>query len=251
MPGVDSANAHFLPQLEEKRLLGCKAKGAVCGPRSRGAADQQAHREECDPKRRVHKDTCPPPTASQGLKRSRATDEELLAPEVPVLLRRRHSPAPLAASPCSALPQDLAPRGTLGLRGACPTGVPCEPACGPGEDDGDLSSLSFLLASPHQLLPWQLSQIPGPDVGLLCPEGPALQASPPWGTGLSPDLRPSARARKRVFPGGPAPVRKMSRPGPSCEVSGGRDLAQGPVPASGPQKGRCNKFSSQRSRKKH
>ncbi|KFO22154.1 Protein FAM22 [Fukomys damarensis] len=52
--------------------------------------------------------------------------------------------------------QDLAPRGTVALRAASPTGGPA--SC-PDEDDEDFSSLSFLLASPRQLLP----QIPGPE----------------------------------------------------------------------------------------
>ncbi|KAM6160917.1 NUT family member 2G-like [Erethizon dorsatum] len=210
-------------QLVEKRLLGSKEKGGVCRPRSEGApqsaACQDAERDDCNPKQRVNKETCPAPKASEVLKRRWVSDEELLEPEVPAVLHRRHGSAPLRDSGPSTFPQDLAPRYALSLRGASPAGGPWEPPSGLGEDEGDFSSLSFLLASPRQLLPWEWPQTPGPDVGLLCPEGPAPQASPPQGGGLSPDLPPSARSKKRVLTGGSAPMGKMSRPGPSSEVS--------------------------------
>ncbi|KAM6160916.1 NUT family member 2G-like [Erethizon dorsatum] len=242
-------------QLMEKRLLGSKAKGGVCRPQSRGAplsaAHQDADQDDHDPKEKFNKETCPPPKASEVLKRCRATDEELLGPEVPDVLHRQHSSVPLGTSSPSALPQDLARRCALSLRGASPTGGPWEPVSSLCEDEGDFSSLSFLLASPRQLLPWEWPQTPGPDVDLLCPEDRAPQASPPQGGGLSPDLPPSARSKKRVLMGGSAPVGKVSHPGPSCEVSGGQDLAQGPVPPSWPQKGKCNKSGSQRRRKRH
>lgn len=193
---------HELPvnQLVEKCLLGSKEKGGVCRPQSRGAPQSAAHqgaeRDDPDCKRRCNKETCSPPKASQVLKRRRATDEEWPGPEVPAVLRRRHSRAPLGASCPSALPQDLAPRGALALRAASPTGGPA--SC-PGEDDEDFSSLSFLLASPRQLLPWQWPQTPGPDVGLLCSGGPVPQASLPQRGGLISDLPSSARCKKRAL----------------------------------------------------
>uniref|UniRef100_A0A8C2UKF3 NUT family member 2G-like n=1 Tax=Chinchilla lanigera TaxID=34839 RepID=A0A8C2UKF3_CHILA len=242
-------------QLVEKRLLGSKAKGGVCRPWSRGAprsaARQIAEQDDCDSKLKVNKETCPTPKASQVLKRCWATDEEPLGPEIPAVLHRRQSYVPLGHSGPSAFPQDLAPRCALGLRGAFPTVGPQEPLSGPGEDEGDFSSLSFLLASPRQLLPWEWPHIPGPDVGLLSPEGPTSQASPPQEGSLSPDFPPPAKSKKRVLTGGSAPVGKVPCPGPSCIGSGGQDLAQGLVPPSWPQKGRCKKLGSQRKRKRH
>ncbi|EHB18397.1 Protein FAM22D [Heterocephalus glaber] len=250
---LEEEHALTLDQLVEKRLLGSKTKGGVCRPQSQGASrsavHQGAEQDDCDPKRRVNKETCPAPKASQVRKRCRATDEELPGPEVPAVLCRRHRPAPLRASGPSALPQDLAPQGALGSGGASPSGVPCEPTSSLGEDDRDVSSLSFLLASPRQLLPWARPPTPEPGVGLPRPAGPACQASPPQGGSLSPDLPPSARSKKRVLTAGVALVGKVSRPGPSCQVSGGQDLAQGLVPCPRPKKRRCNKLGSQRRRK--
>ncbi|XP_010609269.1 NUT family member 2F isoform X2 [Fukomys damarensis] len=239
-------------QLVEKRLLGSKEKGGVCRPQSRGAPQSAAHqgaeRDDPDRKRRRNKETCSPPNASQVLKRHRATDEEQPGPEVPAVLHRRHSRAPLGASGPSALPQDLAPRGTVALRAAS---LIEGPASCPDEDDEDFSSLSFLLASPRQLLPWQWPQTPDPDTGLLCPGDPAPQPSTPQGGSHSPDLPPSARSKKQVLTGGSAPVGKAFCPGPSCEVSAGQDLAQGQIPPQWPKKRRGNKGGSQRRRKRH
>ncbi|XP_013006406.2 NUT family member 2F [Cavia porcellus] len=246
----------FTPeQLVEKRLLGSKVQEGVYRPSSptapQPAALQDAERDDHEPKQRVSKEACTPPKASQVLKRCRAIDEDLPGSEVPPVLHRRQSPAPLGAFSHNALPQDLAPQCALGLRNTSPTPGLWDPASSLGEDEEDFSSLSFLLASPRQLLPWELSQTPGPDVGLQGPNGPAPQASPPQGGGLSPGLPLPARSKKRVRLGGSAPVGKRSRLGPSYEVSGGQDLAQGQVPLSGPQKRQCNKLGSQRWRKKH
>ncbi|XP_013369445.1 PREDICTED: NUT family member 2G isoform X2 [Chinchilla lanigera] len=242
-------------QLVEKRLLGSEAKGDVCRPWSQAASQsathQSAEQDDCDPEQRADKETCLTPKASQVPKKLQATDEEFPGSEVPAILHRQQSPDPLGTSDPSSIPQDLAPRCALGLRGSSPTVEPFEPVSGLGEDEGDFSNLFFLLASPRQLLPWEWPQAPGPEVDLLCPEGPTPQASPPQGGDLSPNFPPSAKSKKRVLTGGSAPVRKMSCPGPSCEVSGGQDLAQGPVPPLWPQKGRCNKLGSQRRRKRH
>ncbi|EHA98507.1 Cell cycle control protein 50A [Heterocephalus glaber] len=237
-----------LDELVEKRLLGSKAKGGVCRPQSpsapRSAVHQGAEQDDHDPKLRVNKKTCPTPKASQVCKRYRDTDEELPGPEVPAVLRRRHHPAPLRASGPSALPQDLTPRGALSFRGASPTGVPCEPASSLGEDDGDISSLSFLLVSPRQLLNWAWPPTPEPGMGLPCPEGPAPQALPPQGGSLSPDLPPSARSKKRVLTGGgasglplpvthvpPLPLRRWRRPLPESPQGLGLDPRAGRLSA--------------------
>ncbi|XP_021119106.1 NUT family member 2D-like [Heterocephalus glaber] len=250
---LEEEHALTVEQLVEKRLLESKTKGGVCGPPSQGASRSAVHRgaepDDCDPKRRVHKETRPAPKASRGRKRRRATEEELPGPEVPAGLRRRRRPAPRRASGPSALPQDLAPRGALGFGGASPTGVPCEPASSLGEEDEDFSSLSFLLASPRQLLPWAWPPTPEPGVGLPCPAGPARQASLPQGGSLGSDLPPSAGSKERVLTEGIAPVGKVSCPGPSCQVSGGQDLAQGLVPCPRPKKRRRNKLGSQKRRK--
>ncbi|XP_021103651.1 NUT family member 2G-like [Heterocephalus glaber] len=60
---------------------------------------------------------------------------------------------------------------------------------------------------------------------------------------------PAVLRRQCCLTGDAAPVGKVSRPGPSCQVSGGQDLAQGLVPRPRPKKRRRNKLGSQRRRK--
>ncbi|XP_044120112.1 NUT family member 2G-like [Neovison vison] len=126
---------------------------------------------------------------------------------------------------------------------------------GSSEDEEELPSLAFLLASQHSLLPWGLSQSPAPASVIPSPGGWGPQGAPrapsPQRIGLGPAAPPATKSRKRALCEGPASVAKMPLPGANLGVSGRPSLAVGLVHPSQPAKRRCDSLVTGRRRKHH
>ncbi|XP_014652484.1 PREDICTED: NUT family member 2F [Ceratotherium simum simum] len=257
-------------QLVQKRLLALEEEGSVPAPPSHSApsldsspeseAGQGAH--DHGPQLGVSDEACPPETDCDDPQRHGQANTDLSRPEALALSPGRQESPPLWAgrppSPHQAprcTPPRLGPRDASILGEASPAREKHGPADGSSEDEDDLPSLAFLLASQHSLLPWRLSQSPAPASGLLCPAGQgacgAPQAPSPQRLGLSPAPPPAAKSWKRPVRGGPAPAEKTPLPGANLGVSGRPALALGLVRPSQPQKRRCDPFVTGRRRKRH
>nr|XP_014591075.1 NUT family member 2F [Equus caballus] len=258
-------------QLVQKRLLALKEEEGVQRPPSHSAppldsspseseAGPDAH--DHDPQLGVSDQAYPPETDCEDAQRPGQADTDLPRPQALALSPGRQESPPLGAARPPSPPQ--APRltsPTLGsrdapvLREASPARETHRPADGSSEDEDDLPSLAFLLASQHSLLPWRLSQSPAPASGLLCPGGQGAQGAPqapsPQSTGLSPAPPAAAESWKRPVCAGPAPAEKMPLPGAKLRVPGRSALALGLVRPSQPQKRRCDPCVTGRRRKRH
>ncbi|KAF0887468.1 NTM2D protein, partial [Crocuta crocuta] len=169
-------------------------------------------------------------------------------------LRAGRTPSPPQGPGCPSPRPDL--RDAPVFREAPPAREPGGPAAGSSEDEEELPSLAFLLASQHSLLPWGLSQSPAPASGLPSPggHGPqgAPQAPPPQRIGRSPAGLPALKSRKRALCGGLATAtKKMPLPGASLRGSGRPALAMGPVGPPQPPKRRRDPFVPGRRKKRH
>uniref|UniRef100_H0WK31 Nuclear Testis protein N-terminal domain-containing protein n=1 Tax=Otolemur garnettii TaxID=30611 RepID=H0WK31_OTOGA len=239
-----------LDQLVEKRLLALKEEQSVGVTLSRRAlqmesspsklaAGQGAERDSHGPKLGVGAETCPAQMASRAQGHSRM-QADLLRPKARGLLSGHpESPrlrATLPTSPFQGLKPTslgLGTRDALGLQGASPVRETFGPGDGSSEDEEELPSLTFLLASQNRLLPWGLSQSPVPV------QPPSAQRR-----GLSSATLPVAKCNKRVLSGDQFHAEKMASPGPELGASGGEPLALGPGRSSQPQKRKGDSFVS-------
>ncbi|XP_057576692.1 NUT family member 2G-like [Hippopotamus amphibius kiboko] len=261
-----------LEELVQKRLLALKEdKGARAPPshsaprmdssHSESSAGQGAQRHDRGPQLGVCDDACPPEMDFKALHRLSQTDTGLSRPKgfVP---SPRHQELPPFRAAWPSPPQGqrrpgprLGPRDTSVLRGASPVEEARGPRDRSSEDEGDLPSLAFLLASEHNLLPRGLCLSPAPASGLVGPGGWGTQRAPqgpsPQGTGLSPAPPAAAKSRKRAPCGGPAAGEKLPVPGADLGVSGRPDLALGLDRPTQPRKRRCDPFASGGRRKRH
>ncbi|KAK2502172.1 hypothetical protein MC885_005519 [Smutsia gigantea] len=131
----------------------------------------------------------------------------------------------------------------------CPASEPLGPTDRPSEDEEELPSLAFLLASQHVLPSWGLPQSPTPGSDLLCPGVP--QACSPQRPGLSPAGPPAAKASSRPTCAAPASAERTPLPGASLGVTGSPALALGLGCPSQPQKRRQDPFVTGKSSKRH
>nr|XP_025747546.1 NUT family member 2G-like [Callorhinus ursinus] len=147
------------------------------------------------------------------------------------------------------------PRDAPVLREAPPARDTRGPVDGSSEDEEELPSLAFLLASQHSLLPWGLSLSPAPASGLPSPGGRGLWGAPrapsPQRIGLSPATPPATKSRKRALCGGPAPAGKTPLTGANLRGSARPASAMGLVHPSQPAKRRCDSFVTGRRKKRH
>ncbi|XP_027952465.1 NUT family member 2G-like [Eumetopias jubatus] len=147
------------------------------------------------------------------------------------------------------------PRDAPVLREAPPARDTRGPVDGSSEDEEELPSLAFLLASQHSLLPWGLSLSPAPASGFPSPGGRGPWGSPrapsPQRIGLSPATPPATKSRKRALCGGPAPAGKTPLPGANLRGSARPASAMGLVHPSQPAKRRCDSFVTGRRKKRH
>ncbi|XP_076961749.1 NUT family member 2G-like [Callospermophilus lateralis] len=209
------------------------------------AASQGAEKRKHCSDQGVCTQNWPPEVTSQDVKRRRATEPELLGPKDAAILPSCQVSPSLGAIRSNHPPQNhkssslnLRGKGACGPRGATSSGVLYGTANGCSVDDG-LQCLDFLLVSQHRLLPWALCQSQGPRIEPLC-SGDQVPQAPPAQTGsLLPHPPPAAMSKKSALTGRSHNVKKMPRPRPPLEVTGGKDLHLKQVRTSQPQKRKC------------
>ncbi|XP_057404365.1 NUT family member 2G-like [Balaenoptera acutorostrata] len=150
----------------------------------------------------------------------------------------------------------LGPRDASVLREASPVREARGPRDASSEDEEELPSLAFLLASPQSLLPCGLSQTPAPASGLASPGGWGAQSAPqapsPQRRGLSPPPPAAPKSRKRALCGRPAAAEKLPIPGAGHGVSARPALALGLARPSQPRKRKRDPFvTGKRRKRKH
>ncbi|KAM9083685.1 NUT family member 2G-like [Megaptera novaeangliae] len=150
----------------------------------------------------------------------------------------------------------LGPRDASVLREASPVREARGPRDASSEDEEELPSLAFLLASPQSLLPCRLSQTPAPASGLASPGGWGAQSAPqapsPQRRGPSPAPPAAPKSRKRALCGRPAAAEKLPIPGAGHGVSARPALALGLARTSQPRKRKRDPFvTGKRRKRKH
>ncbi|KAM7093076.1 NUT family member 2G-like [Molossus nigricans] len=210
-------------------------------------AAHDAQRCDLGPQLGVSEKASPPETDFKDCQRPHLTDAHLSAPRAFAVSSGRQEHPQLWAQCPPSTPQD---RGCtysgLGPRDAY---IPREPPLVRGsrrpvdrsrEDEWDLPSLAFLLASPKSLLPCVLSLSPVPASGHVCPgaRGPqgAAQSRFYQTLGLSRAPPSASKSRKRALGGGLVHAEKTPLPGAELGVSGTPALTLGLVSSSQPQK---------------
>lgn len=249
-------------QLVEKRLVALAVEDGVPTTPSHCAATLGSGPEgEARARPGVSREACPAESECQDLRRhSRAHAHPCRPRSFAASPGQQELPA-LRAGGLSSPPQGPGrtpprpdPRDAPVFREAPPAREPGGPADGSSEDEEELPSLAFLLASRHSLLPWGLSQSPAPAPGLPSPggRGPrgAPQAPAAQRIGRGPAAPPAAKSRKRALCAGLAAAGKTPLAGASLRGSV-RALAVGLLGPSLPPKRRCGSFVPGRRKKQH
>ncbi|XP_027630786.1 NUT family member 2G-like [Tupaia chinensis] len=122
-------------------------------------------------------------------------------------------------------------QGALGSVGTSPVRGTRWPADGSSEDEEQLPSLAFFMASLHSLLPWVPPLSPASTSGRLRPGGRrhrgATKARSAQRRGLSSATHLPSKSKKRDVIGGPIPSSKKLKLSPEFGVSGEQVLALG------------------------
>lgn len=257
--GVQSSHCPLLSyQLVEKRLLALKEDEGVRTPSSQSVprvdsspsesdTSKEAQRHDQGPQLGISHEACPLEVDFKVVHRfSQANTGQSRAKDLVPSAGQQESPpfqpgqpSPPQGQRCTG-PQP-GPRDTSVLRMAPPVPGAQGPRDGSSEDEEELPSLAFLLASQHSLLPWALSQSPVPASG---------QASSSQRIGLNSAPLAAAKSRKRALCGGPAAVEMLPVPGAGLGVSERPALALGLVHPSQLRKRKCDPFVTERRRKR-
>ncbi|XP_054544912.1 NUT family member 2G-like [Talpa occidentalis] len=251
-----------LAQLVEKRLLALKEEGAVLdvpshcapkvdskSPKSDGPGSQPRASGDGRP---GNPDCKAPPRASQ-------VDIGLSRPRTAAFSSGQQEPPPVRAGHPACPPQiQKCASSRLGSGDSCVLGQTSAvrgihvPADGSSEEDEEeLPSLAFLLASQHSLLPWGLPQSPGPASTTGSGGQQASQFPCPQRRGLNPAGPRGAKSRKRPLCVGPAPANKSPLPGADPGVSGRPASPLELLGPSIPWKRRCAPLFTGHRRKRH
>ncbi|XP_044899793.1 NUT family member 2G [Felis catus] len=251
-----------LAELVEKRLVALAVEDGVPTTPSHCAATLGSGPEgEARARPGVSREACPAESECQDLRRHSRAHAHPCRPRAFAASPGQQELPALRAGGLSSPPQRPGrtpprpgPRDAPVFREAPPAREPGGPADGSSEDEEELPSLAFLLASRHSLLPWGLSQSPAPAPGLPSPggRGPrgAPQAPAAQRIGRSPAAPPAAKSRKRALRAGLAAAGKTPLPGASLRGSV-RALAVGLLRPSLPPKRRCGSFVPGRRKKQH
>ncbi|XP_062062773.1 NUT family member 2G-like [Lepus europaeus] len=141
------------------------------------------------------------------------------------------------------------------FRGEPSVGGPHTPLDISSENEEELPSLSFLLASQHHLLPLGFGQSEASATDLPClGAGNSCSAPKPLSThGRDPrgPLPHAAKSRKQALQGGLDPAKKKPCPVPYLRASGGQAQALGSVGNSQAQKRKCDHLVTRRRKKHH
>uniref|UniRef100_F1MC09 Nuclear Testis protein N-terminal domain-containing protein n=2 Tax=Bos TaxID=9903 RepID=F1MC09_BOVIN len=195
-------------ELVQKRLLALKEDKGVRTPSSQSVpqvdsspsesdASKDAQRYDQGPQLGVRHEAGPPEVdfeavhrfsqANTGLSKAKDLVPSLGQQELPPF--QPGQPSPPQGQRCTG-PQP-GPRDTSVLRTVFPILGARGPRDGSSEDEEELPSLAFLLASQHSLLPWRLSQSPVPASGQ-APSSQRIGLSPaPLGAGLGVSETPA------------------------------------------------------------
>uniref|UniRef100_H0X6L4 Nuclear Testis protein N-terminal domain-containing protein n=1 Tax=Otolemur garnettii TaxID=30611 RepID=H0X6L4_OTOGA len=240
-----------LDQMVEKRLLALKEEqsmGAaqsyqalwVNSSASKSAAGHGTKNNSHRPKLEIVAETYPAQMVSHAPQGHGRVKDDLPRPKAPGLLSwHAESPRLRATQPTSPFQglslttPGLGTRDASGLQGASPVRETFRQEDGSSEDEEELPSLAFLLASQHRLLPWGLSQNPVPG------QPPSAQRR-----GFSPAAPPMAKSSKQVICGYRLPAERMAYPGSQLRVSGAKPLALRSGQFLKPQKRRSDPFFS-------
>ncbi|XP_044921043.1 LOW QUALITY PROTEIN: NUT family member 2D-like, partial [Mustela putorius furo] len=184
-----ASHCPLFPQLVvEKRLAalnteeGVQAPPRLCAARSGPSAE---HETGPGMGLGVSDKACPADTDGQDLQRHGRAQKQLSGPGAFALCpgrqeapapRARRVPAPPEGQRCAA--PGPGPRDAPLLREAPPARDTRGLVDGSSEDEEELPSLAFLLASQHRLLPWRLSQSPAPASVIPSPGGWGPQGAP-------------------------------------------------------------------------
>ncbi|XP_054445123.1 LOW QUALITY PROTEIN: NUT family member 2G-like [Pteronotus mesoamericanus] len=190
-------------QLEEERVLASKEEEGVQAPPSHGASrldsspsesagGQDVQRWDHGPRLRVGDKACPPEAAFKGRQKRRREEAHLSRPRAVALSSGQQECPPLRAPCPSSAPQGhrrtyprLAPRDASIPRETSRIRETVGPVGRPSENEEDLPSLAFLMASPKNLLPCALSLSPVSASGPACPGG--------WGPPRAAQSQPRKR----------------------------------------------------------
>ncbi|KAK2493996.1 hypothetical protein MC885_009287 [Smutsia gigantea] len=252
--------------LEQKPLLALKQKEGVQAPPSHGTprldsrpfeseAGQDTQRHGHGPQLGASDQACPPDAgcgqrqihslADAGMPRPKAFAASPGRQESPSLKAGWLHPGPQARW-CTS--PSMEPRLATVPGETCPARAPLGPTGRPNEDEEELPSLAFLLASQHILPSWGLPQSPTPGSDLLCPGVP--QACSPQSPGLSPTGPPAAKDCSRPRVQAQPLLRRHPCQGPASRSLGGQPWLWGLGCPSQSQKRRRDPFVTGKSRKR-
>ncbi|XP_027630785.1 NUT family member 2G [Tupaia chinensis] len=217
-------------QLVEKRLRALKedrGEEAAPGPGApilgssnyKPVTSPDSERHDHGPYDRISLETHLPKKASQDSEEHHRGDADLLWPKDTDIFPGRVGPLPLSTTGPASPRQGhglshpcLGTRGASGGVGTSPVRRMCWPADGSSEDEEQLPSLAFFMASPHSLLPWVPALSPAPTAGHLHPGGcrprGATKARSAHRRSLSSATHLPSKSKKRDVIGGSIPSSK-------------------------------------------
>ncbi|KAK2501784.1 hypothetical protein MC885_019960 [Smutsia gigantea] len=256
-----------LAQLQQKRLLALKQEEGAQARPSHGTprldsrpsemeTGQDSRRHGHGPQRGDSDQACPPDADCGPRLTHSLEDAGVSRPKAAAASPRRRGSPPLKADRPRPAPQaqwrnsrSPGPGLATAPGQTCPAREPLGPTDRLSEDEEELRSLDFLLASQDILPSWGLPQSPTPGSDLLCPRVP--RARSPQRPGLSPAGPPAAKTSSRPPCAGPGLAEKTPPPGASLRVTGRPALALGLGRPSQPQKRGWVPFVPGNSSKRH
>ncbi|XP_069905346.1 NUT family member 2G-like [Oryctolagus cuniculus] len=181
---------------------------------------------------------------SQDLQRHAVPDTPLCRPEVNAVFSGHRQCPSLGAT-----------KDARSFRGGPSVGGPHTPLDNSSENEEELPSLSFLLASQHHLLPlgFARSKASAEDLPCLGAGNPCRAPKPLSTHGRDPrgPLPHAAKSRKQALQGGQGPAKKKPCPVPQLRASGGQAQALGSVGNSQAQKRKRDHLVTRRRKKHH
>lgn len=232
-----------------------KEDGAVGATPSHGVPQLNPSNSESGPQQSAQSDNQGPrlgaraecfsrSMSSQDLQRHAVPDTPLCRPEVNAVFSGHRECPSLGAT-----------KDARSFRGGPSVGGSHTPLDNSSENEEELPSLSFLLASQHHLLPLGFagSEASAEDLPCLGAGNPCRAPKPLSTHGRDPrgPLPHAAKSRKQALQGGQGPAKKKPCPVPQLRASGGQAQALGSVGNSQAQKRKHDHLVTRRRKKHH
>uniref|UniRef100_G1SFY0 Nuclear Testis protein N-terminal domain-containing protein n=1 Tax=Oryctolagus cuniculus TaxID=9986 RepID=G1SFY0_RABIT len=232
-----------------------KEDGAVGATPSHGVPQLNPSNSESGPQKSAQSDNQGPRLGdraecyswsmpSQDLQRHAVPDTPLCRPEVNAVFSGHRECPSLGAT-----------KDARSFRGGPSVEGPHTPLDNSSENEEELPSLSFLLASQHHLLPLGFARSEASAEDLPClGAGNPCRAPKPLSTHLRDPRGPlphAAKSRKQALQGGQGPAIKKPCPVPQLRASGGQAQALGSVGNSQAQKRKHDHLVTRRRKKHH